>query len=496
MQRYVAVLFALFIMTLNAGCGGDGTTFSAIANPGVTTEKILAAEVSGKTLFSTSISGITAYTLNADAGQTASWNSTPAKTDPVIADVSGTWQVSADGSLVLTSSAGVSSQFRRIQKEKSGATGEYWLVFDQSNIISRFFLDLQTARDHDAAKMGGSVQRRALTLSKTVSTFAGIADTAGATDTNTSTAAKASFNQPVGITTDGTNLYVADHNNNAIRMIDQSRNVTTLAVTDEATGSPVFFNRPADITTDGTNLYVTDFGNNSIRIINIVSKKATTIGSASGEAGSVDGVVPADVRFSAPVGITTDGTNLYVTDSGNNTVRKIVISSKTVTTLAGTAGTAGSAGGLQGAARFNLPARITTDGSNLYLSDFNNRTIRRIVIATGDVTTIAGSAGNSGSTDSDTSGAAARFNQPNGITTDGTNLYVTDSFNNTIRKIVLSPATVFSGPVTTIAGIAGQAGQADTDAGTASFDTPIGITTDGTSLFVADSFNHTIRKID
>lgn len=499
MRKHVAVVCALFFAAFIAGCGGDGgSAFSPIVKPGATTEKIPAAEVSGKTLYSTSIDGITAYTLNNDAGQTASWNSTPAKTDPVTPDVSGTWQISEDGSLVLTGSAGVTIQFKRIQKENSGATGEYWLVFDQSNIIGRFFLDLQTARVYDAAKLGGSVQGTPPPLSRTVSTLAGAAGIAAFTNNSSGkSATTARFNHPVGITTDGTNLYLADHNNNAIRMIDrQSDVVTTLAVTDEASGFPVFFNHPADITTDGTNLYVTDFGNNSIRIINIATKRATTIGSASGEAGSVDADVPADVRFSSPIGITTDGTNLYVADSGNNTIRKIVISSKAVTTLAGTAGTAGSADGVQAAARFNLPARLTTDGSNLYVSDFNNRTIRRIVIATGNVTTIAGSAGIAGSADSAASGATARFTQPNGITADGKNLYVTDSYNNTIRKIVLSPATVFSGPVTTIAGIAGQAGHADTAAGTPSFDTPIGITTDGTSLFVADSLNHTIRKID
>ena len=136
-----------------------------------------------------------------------------------------------------------------------------------------------------------------------------------------------------------------------------------------------------------------------------------------------------------------------MSDYGNHTIRKIVISSRAVVTLAGSAGTAGSADDTKDSARFNLPAHITTDGSNLYVADFRNRTIRKIVIATGTVTTLAGSAGIPGTTDG--AGADARFYQPNGITTDGVNLYVTDSsvYANNIRKVVIS-----SGEVNNISG--------------------------------------------
>jgi len=86
------------------------------------------------------------------------------------------------------------------------------------------------------------------------------------------------------------------------------------------------------------------------------------------------------------------------------------------------------------AARFSAPNGITTDGTNLYVTDTGNSTIRKIVISTGVVTTLAGSsAGSSGSTDG--TGTSARFYSPYGITTDGTNLYVADTFNHTIRKI-------------------------------------------------------------
>jgi hypothetical protein len=135
--------------------------------------------------------------------------------------------------------------------------------------------------------------------------------------------------------------------------------------------------------------------------------------------------------FDQPRGITTDLTNLYVAAAFNHLIRKIVISTGFVTTLAGT-GSYGFADGRGTSASFNKPRGITTDGTNLYLSGNGNHLIRQIVISTGVVTTLAGT-GSSGS--SNGTGTSASFNNPQSITTDGTNLYVADMGNNLIRKI-------------------------------------------------------------
>jgi len=163
-----------------------------------------------------------------------------------------------------------------------------------------------------------------------------------------------------------------------------------------------------------------------------LSGATSTLAGAAGYSGATDGTGTA-ARFYDPYGITTDGTYLYVADSGNNTIRKVSISSGAVTTLAGTAGYSGYADGTGTAARFYDPYGITTDDTYLYVTDSGNNTIRKIEISSGTVTTLAGTAGSSGSTDG--TGTAARFNNPCGITTDGTYLYVTDSGNNTIRTI-------------------------------------------------------------
>ena len=206
--------------------------------------------------------------------------------------------------------------------------------------------------------------------------------------------------------------------------------------------------------------------------------------------------IGAAARFNMPEGITTDGTNLYVTDFDKHNIRKIVIATGVVTTVAGRAKHEGFADGIGAAARFKMPYGITTDGTNLYVAEnMFAGTIRKIVIATGAVTTVAGNPNESGYAGG--IGTTASFCDPRGITTDGINLYVADSQNYTIRKIVIA-----TGAVTTIAGraknydIPSPRQQPDGPITSASFSGPQGITTDGISLYVTDGGgNEVIRKI-
>ncbi len=364
--------------------------------------------------------------------------------------------------------------------------------------------------------LGGSIQGEEIILSGKVTTFAGPpAGTTTSGDTDNATASNARFNQPIGSSSDGTSFYIAEYGNNKIRRINiSSGEVTTLAGppagtttsgdTDNATASNARFNRPVGMTTDGTNLYVTEEGNNKIRKIVISSGAVTTFaGPPAGTttSGDTDNATASNARFYMPYGITTDGTNLYVSDSSNNKIRKIVISSGEVTTLAGPPAGTTTSGSTDNAtasnARFNRPAGIVTDGTNLYVADWRGNKIRKIVISSGEVTTLAGPpAGTttSGDTDNDTP-SNARFNQPFGMTIDGINLFVSDVANNKIRKIVIS-----SGKVTTIAGPpAGTTASGDTDNDTASnarFNLPYGISSDGSYIYVGDFNNNKIRRIE
>ena len=338
--------------------------------------------------------------------------------------------------------------------------------------------------------MGGAIQGTELSLSTAVTTFAGQSDN----DSTDGTGTAARFYSPIGITTDGENLYVADTGNNRIRkIVIDNGTVTTLAgssqgYSDNAIGTSASFNGPRGITTVGENLYVVDSGNHLIRKIVISTGAVTTLAGTAGTYGSADNTTGTSASFKNPWGITTDGTNLYVADMKNYTIRKIVISTGAVTTLAGTPGSLGNADNAIGtSASFNWPIGITTDGENLYVTETHS--IRKIVIDNGTVTTLAGSSSHGGAA-SIATGTSARFKYPRGITTDGTNLYVVDNANFRIRKIVID-----NGTVTSLAGSSG--GFRDNNTSTlAKFNYPQGITTDGENLYVTDGNNHRIRKIE
>ena len=335
-------------------------------------------------------------------------------------------------------------------------------------------------------QMGGSFQgaELSLTATKVVSTFVGSTRIINC-------AALYKFKYPFGITTDGTNLYVVDTDCHTIKQIVIDNGTATILAGTGSSGSAngvgtlASFNEPKGITTDGTNLYVADSFNHLIRQIGIDNRSVTTL-AGSGSFGSANGV-GTSAKFKRPYGITTDGTNLYVVDTNSHTIRKIGIDNRSVTTLAGTVGSSGSANGVGTLASFYFPMGITTDGTNLYVADKDNDLIRQIVISTKAVTTLAGGGSGVGT---DGTGTTASFNSPTGITTDGTNLYVADHDNHKIRKIVISTKAV-----TTLAGT-GTGGNTNGAGSVAKFKNPAGITTDGIDLYVIEKGNHRLRKID
>jgi len=258
----------------------------------------------------------------------------------------------------------------------------------------------------------------------------------------------------------------------------------------DGTGSAARFYHPSGITADGAgNLYLADTDNNTIRKIVASTGAVSTLAGLAGNPGDTDGA-GSSASFNNPSGVAVDGSgNVYVADTMNNTLRK-VNTLGVVSTLAGSPGTAGSVDGTGSAAQFFGPQGLTIDASgNLYVADTNNHTIRKVVSSTGVVTTLAGLAGNAGSADG--LGSLARFNFPSGLAVDSAgNLYIADTDNHTIRAV--SP----SGQVSTLAGLAGYSGGADGTGSAARFDSPSDLAVDSAgNVYVADTDNCTIRVV-
>ena len=228
-------------------------------------------------------------------------------------------------------------------------------------------------------------------------------------------------------------------------------------------------------------------GCDSILTINL-TVIATPIVTVSTLAGSTYGYTDGtgtSAKFDSPSGVAVDGAgNVYVADQANHRIRKITTSG-VVSTLAGS-GTPGYTDGTGTSAKFYSPTGVAVDGAgNVYVADRSNHRIRKIT-ASGVVSTLAGS-GTSGYTDG--TGTSAKFSSPNGVAVDGAgNVYVADYFNHRIRKITTS------GVVSTLAGSA--SGYADGTGTSAQFSYPTGVAVDGAgNVYVADYNNHRIRKI-
>ncbi len=269
----------------------------------------------------------------------------------------------------------------------------------------------------------------------------------------------------------------------------------------DGTNRAALFSTPVGMVVDlNSNLLIADTGNSVIRKLTPTTNGwvSSTLAGLAGFPGSVDGT-NSQARFNFPTGLALDTNGvIYVADQVNSTIRKLTTDGTnwTVTTIAGLAGSYGNANGTNSAARFYYPSGLAVDAAgNIYVADQINSAIRKLTPAGSNnwsVTTIAGTAGVSGSTDGVNN--AARFFWPSDIRVDANGiLFVADSGNSTVRKITPSGANYI---VTTLGGTAGANGALDGTNNLALFDGVGGIALDSLgNLYVADSYSSIIRKL-
>jgi len=249
------------------------------------------------------------------------------------------------------------------------------------------------------------------------------------------------------------------------------------------------------VSPDGEWLAVAGYQNGVIRYINLTARTVTSLAGGSGNlGGSVDGV-GSNAKFVYPrgVAVSPDGAWVAVADSFHGLIRKVDVASRAVSTVSGT--TKGYQDGAASEARFNAPFSLAFDptGTFLVVADSGNHVIRRVEVATGAVSTVAGLSGSQGLVDG--AGGDARFRDPRGVSVspDGSWVAVADTGNNAVRRVVL-----WSGQVSLVAGGKTFSDYVD-DIGTmARFDAPadLSISPDGGVILVADSDNNRIRLVE
>lgn len=316
-------------------------------------------------------------------------------------------------------------------------------------------------------------------------------------------ASAAQLNRPWGLGADKNgNLYIADRYNHVIRKMASDGTISTVAGSglsgfSGTPGSPAtdaLFKFPAGVSVSGDRIWIADTDNHRIRTVDAFGNLGTiTYGSGQSGFGG-DGGPAADASFNFPLSVVNDDAgNTYISDTLNHRIRKVnpqgVISTYAGTGQPGFSGDAGSAL----SARLNFPAGLALDeNNNLYIADQFNHRVRKIT-SQGIISTVAGSGSAGYSGDGDLA-LQAQLNTPHGVALDGAgNLFIAEFNNHTVRKVDLS------GVIYTLAGTgtAGYSGDGDSSV-LAQMNVPTAVLPQpgGSSLYIADSVNNRVRRVD
>ena len=321
---------------------------------------------------------------------------------------------------------------------------------------------------------------------------------------DTGDAANARLNNPTHLLYKKSLLFIADTSNSKIRVVNLGSGVINTIVgtsiaefnADGQLGTQTSLNRPFGLCLDTNgNIVIADTLNYRIRVFYFATHTVKTVAGTGSCCYGGDGGLATSATISLPYGVAVDSSNnIYLSDMGNNRIRKVLATTSIISTVAGTGFGGLGKDGIPATSTFlNSPSGIFINNANnlLYFADTNNHRIRMINLVSGLITTVAGSSccyGGDGS-----SATSARLNFPKEIAFDSSgNLYITDKRSNRIRFV-----TAVDGVITTIAGT-GMKGYVSNNLPGLSepFNTPQGIAVDASgNIYIADSGNSVIRGL-
>lgn len=268
----------------------------------------------------------------------------------------------------------------------------------------------------------------------------------------------------------------------------QSYIISTIAGTDTLRdGGPAtasLLRHPEGVALDAAgNVYIADSWGNRVRKVTPVGMITTVAG--TGRAGySGDGDLATLAQLDGPTSVAVDKNgNLYIADYNNNRIRRVVLSTGIITTIAGADDFRASGDGGPAAAAQLDPMNLALDqAGNIYIADFSNCRIRKITVSTGVINTIAGN-GIEGYGGDNATATLSELDGPDAVAVDAVgNVYIADEYNSVVRKVATD------GSITTIAGTGAYYDSGDNGPATKAgvvYPSAVAVDSAGTQLFIA-----------
>ncbi|HLW99517.1 MAG TPA: choice-of-anchor D domain-containing protein [Candidatus Acidoferrales bacterium] len=376
----------------------------------------------------------------------------------------------------------------------------------QLNNPTGVFVD--AANDIFIADSGNNAIREVVAgTSPVIQTIAGSAVGTAGFSGDGGPATSATLRNPQDVALDGNNnIFIADHDNNAIReVLASDKTIHTYAgsptgvpgVTGEGgLATAALLHSPSEVFADANNnLFIADTGNSIIREVTVVDKKIHAVAGNGTSGFGGDGGTATLAQLSFPRGLFVDSSeNIYISDTGNSFVRLVTALDGRIHQDVGN-GTLSFSGDSFAATSASLssPNGVAVNGvGDIFIADTNNNVIRRVLNSTGIIQTVAG-IGTAGIGGNNGLATSALLNGPSGVFVDGLgNFFIADTNNNEVREVLAATGNIKTVAGNGTAGFSGDTGFAVN----AQLSGPTGVVVDGSgNIFIADRGNNVIREV-